>query len=101
MLPSAALIPPCAATLGDARSLEAVVGQPEGRPQSRAACAHDNCIILVVDDLVSRGRGRKPARRAAQRHRAACPRLQHTPGAAHGRGVTPAETPLDQSRGDD
>ena len=41
--------------LGDARHVEALLGEPKGRAQAGAASAHDNRVVLVVDDRVRLG----------------------------------------------
>src|ERR671920_2258182 len=64
MLPSAALMPPCAALrrhrvaaggehLGDARGLQAFFRHAEGGPQAGSAGAHDDDVVGVVDNLIS------------------------------------------------
>ena len=60
MLPSAAEMPPCAATVwlrvGNTLVMQAVgearLGEPERGAQPGAAGAHDDDVVLVIDDLV-------------------------------------------------
>jgi hypothetical protein len=59
MLPSAAPMPPCAATvwlrvehLGDAGRLQAGLGAAEGRAETGTAGAHDDDVIAVIDEAV-------------------------------------------------
>jgi hypothetical protein len=72
MLPSAALMPPCAATvwlrvgktLVIAGRLEAGLGQPEGCPQAGAARADHDDVVTVIYELVV-AHAESPMRRMA------------------------------------
>ena len=47
--------------LGDAGGVEAVLREPDGRPETCASCAHHHRVIRVVHHRVRRrGRGEEP-----------------------------------------